>query len=56
MTQIAAGAAKVKGRSAPAHRRRVLSGYLYVAPLLLWLAGAILDPLLSGIWLCLQNI
>lgn len=36
--------------------RRVLLGYLFVAPLLLWLAAAILYPLLSAVALSVQNI
>ena len=56
MAQNAAGVAKVRHESSPAHRRRLLLGYLYVAPLLLWLAGTILYPLLSAVWLSVQNI
>lgn len=56
MAQNAAGAAKIQTSLPSAHRRRSLRGYLYVAPLLLWLAGTILYPLLSAIWLSLQNI
>ncbi|GIV79047.1 sugar ABC transporter permease [Litorilinea aerophila] len=39
-----------------AHSRRILLGYLLVAPLLLWLAGTILYPLLSAVLLSLQDI
>jgi len=56
MTPNAVVAAKVRNISTPAQRRRVMFGYLYVAPLLLWLAGSILYPLLSAVWLSLQNI
>src|SRR5262245_32194455 len=56
MQEYAAGAVQGKQQPMPTHRRRVLSGYLYVAPLLLWLAAAILYPLLSAVWISLQNI
>lgn len=56
MAEIAAGAARPARRTFSPHRRRTLLGYLYVAPLLLWLAGAILYPLLSAVWLSLLNI
>jgi len=39
-----------------ADRRRIVIGYLFVAPLLLWLAGAILYPLISAIALSVQDI
>jgi multiple sugar transport system permease protein len=38
------------------HRQRVLTAYLFVAPLMIWLAAAILYPLLAAVWLSLQNI
>lgn len=45
-------------QDAPSPRtvRRHLLGYLFVVPLLLWLAGAILYPLLSAVALSLQDI
>jgi multiple sugar transport system permease protein len=33
-----------------------LIGYLFVAPLMIWLAAAILYPLLAAVWLSVQNI
>ncbi len=39
-----------------ARGRRILLGYLLVAPLLLWLAGTILYPLISAVLLSLQDI
>ena len=39
-----------------ADRRRIVIGYLFVAPLLLWLAGAIVYPLISAIALSVQDI
>ncbi|MFO7631908.1 MAG: sugar ABC transporter permease [Caldilinea sp.] len=36
--------------------RRILLGYLFVAPLLLWLAATILYPLLSAVALSMQDI
>jgi multiple sugar transport system permease protein len=39
-----------------AGHRRSWTGYLYVAPLMLWLAGAILYPLLSAVALSVQDI
>ena len=41
---------------APSSRRRIVVGYLFVAPLLLWLAAAILYPLLSAVALSVQDI
>jgi multiple sugar transport system permease protein len=43
------------GRSA-GYSRRTWTGYLYVAPLMLWLAGTILYPLLSAVALSVQDI
>ncbi|MBO9392220.1 sugar ABC transporter permease [Caldilinea sp.] len=37
-------------------RRNMLAGYLFIAPLLLWLAATILYPLLSAIALSLQDV
>ena len=56
MAQNAAGATNFRDGATPAYRRRVLFGYLYVAPLLLWLAAAILYPLLSAVWISLHNV
>jgi multiple sugar transport system permease protein len=56
MQQNAAGVAQLEKPAPHPHRRRVWLGYLYVAPLLLWLAVAILYPLISAVYLSLQNI
>ncbi len=42
--------------SRSASTRRVIVGYLFVAPLLIWLAATILYPLISAILLSLQDI
>ena len=39
-----------------ANSRRTWTGYLYVAPLMLWLAFTILYPLLSAVFLSVQDI
>lgn len=40
----------------PLQCRQIVLGYLFVLPLLLWLAGTILYPLLSTVYLSLLNI
>ena len=37
-------------------KRQIVLGYLFVLPLLLWLAGTILYPLCSTVYLSMQNI
>lgn len=50
------GTAKKQMKQAGRRRRDILLGYLFVAPLMLWLAAAILYPLTSAVWLSLQDI
>jgi len=45
-----------RNTEAPSSMRRIVLGYLFVAPLLLWLAATILYPLLSAIALSVQDI
>ena len=47
---------KKKAPSDFTHARQMLVGYLFVLPLLLWLAGTILYPLLSAMYLSVQDI
>lgn len=56
MSTSVAGVASSKQAVARRRRRRTALGYLYIAPLFLWLAATILYPLLSAINISLQDI
>lgn len=56
MQNSAAQIGEGKRRTSSYSRRRILTGYLFIVPLLLWLAGTILYPLLSAVWISMQNI
>lgn len=56
MSTSVAGVSSSSGAVARRRRRRTALGYLYIAPLFLWLAATILYPLISAIHISLQDI
>ena len=56
MTTQAKGLPEQRKRQHSSYVRQVVTGYLYVLPLLLWLAGTILYPLFSTFYLSVLDI